>query len=202
VKKKHMGHAQSSLFAVTSRLRVKDLERSMGAWASVIREPAGHSSRARRGSRIHRPHSNGSLQAGFWDEFKSDWFCLDCELMPWSAKARELIQRQYAAVGAAGVTSLEAVVSAMPTKSRRVQLSPVYERRLERLTQIPGSVPALLLAVVSLADYRLAPFHLLAQRVWFTWTKRIGGIWEVAPTSAADPGFIVATPVSRGRDSG
>jgi protein phosphatase len=21
--------------------------------------------------------------AGFWDEFKTDWLCLDCELMPW-----------------------------------------------------------------------------------------------------------------------
>jgi protein phosphatase len=31
-------------------------------------------------------------KAGFWEEFGSDWFCLDCELMPWSAKARELIQ--------------------------------------------------------------------------------------------------------------
>ena len=26
--------------------------------------------------------------AGFWEEFKTDWVCLDCELMPWSAKAR------------------------------------------------------------------------------------------------------------------
>ena len=25
--------------------------------------------------------------AGFWDEFNSGWFCVDCELMPWSAKA-------------------------------------------------------------------------------------------------------------------
>lgn len=33
-------------------------------------------------------------KAGFWDDFKSDWFCFDCELMPWSARARELIQRQ------------------------------------------------------------------------------------------------------------
>src|SRR5260370_31368115 len=45
-------------------------------------------------------------KAGFWDEFASDWFCIDCELMPWSAKARELLQRQYAPVGAAGVASL------------------------------------------------------------------------------------------------
>ena len=30
--------------------------------------------------------------AGFWDEFASDWVCLDCELMPWSAKAQDLLQ--------------------------------------------------------------------------------------------------------------
>jgi protein phosphatase len=31
-------------------------------------------------------------KSGFWDEFVTNWFCLDCELMPWSAKACE--QRQ------------------------------------------------------------------------------------------------------------
>ena len=37
--------------------------------------------------------------AGFWDEFETDWVCLDCELMPWSAKAQELLRRQYAPYG-------------------------------------------------------------------------------------------------------
>ncbi len=44
--------------------------------------------------------------ANFWAEFQSDWFCLDCELMPWSAKAQELLKQQYAAVGAAGRAAL------------------------------------------------------------------------------------------------
>jgi protein phosphatase len=26
--------------------------------------------------------------AGFWDEFKTDWICLDCELMPWAQRPR------------------------------------------------------------------------------------------------------------------
>ena len=43
-------------------------------------------------------------RSGFFDEFHTDWFCLDCELTPWSAKARELLQRQYAPVGAARVS--------------------------------------------------------------------------------------------------
>jgi protein phosphatase len=46
--------------------------------------------------------------AGFWAEFDSDWFVLDCELMPWSLKARELLTRQYAAVGAASRAMLRA----------------------------------------------------------------------------------------------
>ena len=38
-----------------------------------------------------------STAAGFWDELETDWVCLDCELMPWSAKAQELLRQQYAA---------------------------------------------------------------------------------------------------------
>ena len=41
--------------------------------------------------------------SGLWDELGTDWLCLDCELMPWSAKAQELLQKQYAPVGNAGV---------------------------------------------------------------------------------------------------
>ena len=29
--------------------------------------------------------------SGLWDELQTDWLCLDCELMPWSMKAQELI---------------------------------------------------------------------------------------------------------------
>jgi protein phosphatase len=32
-------------------------------------------------------------QSGLWEELKTDWLCLDCELMPWSAKAMELVRR-------------------------------------------------------------------------------------------------------------
>jgi protein phosphatase len=39
--------------------------------------------------------------AGFWERLNTDWVCLDCELMPWSAKALELVRQQYASVGTA-----------------------------------------------------------------------------------------------------
>src|SRR4029078_2869259 len=44
--------------------------------------------------------------SGFWDTLQTDWVCLDCELMPWSAKAQELIRHQYASVAAAARASL------------------------------------------------------------------------------------------------
>ena len=39
-------------------------------------------------------------KTALWDTLKTDWVCLDAELMPWSAKAQELLRRQYASVGA------------------------------------------------------------------------------------------------------
>jgi protein phosphatase len=44
--------------------------------------------------------------AHLWDELNTDWFCLDCELMPWSVKAQELLRDQYAPTGAAARASL------------------------------------------------------------------------------------------------
>jgi len=35
-------------------------------------------------------------KSGFWGDFNTDWVCLDCELMPWSAKAQKLLEEQWA----------------------------------------------------------------------------------------------------------
>lgn len=44
--------------------------------------------------------------APLFEELASDWLALDCELLPWSAKALDLIRSQYASVGAAALQSL------------------------------------------------------------------------------------------------
>ena len=59
--------------------------------------------------------------AGFWDEFQSDWFCLDCELMPWSAKAQDLLRTQYAAVGSASRASVAATTRALEAAQARYE---------------------------------------------------------------------------------
>jgi protein phosphatase len=134
-------------------------------------------------------------QAGFWEEFGSQWFCLDCELMPWSAKARELIQCQYAAVGAAGTASLEAACRAIGQSPAAAGMSQVYGRRLDRLRKYREAYRHYCWPVKSLADYRLAPFHLLASEgaVHTGETNR----WHMETLSrlaAQDPGFLIATP--------
>ena len=98
---------------------------------------------------------------------RRDWVVLDAELMPWSAKAQELIRQQYAPVGVAAQVSLAAVVDALKTAAARG----VATSALGCPHAGPArSWPALYVdayrrytwPVASLADLKLAPFHLLA----------------------------------------
>jgi protein phosphatase len=109
--------------------------------------------------------------ANFWTELDTKWVCLDSELMPWSAKAQELLKSQYAAVGAAGQASLpRAVASLMDTAGRltgeqRTNLEQVLkacQRRQEHIGNFVAAYRQYCWSVASLADLKLAPFHLLA----------------------------------------
>ena len=58
---------------------------------------------------LHRVR--GALESnGLWDELETDWLALDCELLPWSAKALDLLKSQYGSVGASSVAGLRSVV--------------------------------------------------------------------------------------------
>jgi protein phosphatase len=61
--------------------------------------------------------------SGFWEQMGTDWAVLDCELMPWSAKAQELIRSQYAAVGAAARGALDSVADALRAGVRALLLA-------------------------------------------------------------------------------
>lgn len=109
--------------------------------------------------------------AGFWDEFGTTWACFDCELMPWSAKAQELLRSQYASVGAAGSASLPKVVDALQQAAHRLngESSGTIAGLLKKFQSLDGSVERFVSAyrqycwpVESLDDLKLAPFHLLA----------------------------------------
>ena len=105
--------------------------------------------------------------AGLWDELESDWFCFDCELMPWSAKAQGLLKEQYAAVGSAAVADASAAVATVEAAVGRYgeALSPLVEAERQRAIDVDRYVAAYrryCWPVASVADLRLAPFHLLA----------------------------------------
>ena len=111
-------------------------------------------------------------QSGFWDSFETDWVCLDCELMPWSAKAQDLLQNQYAAVGAAARQAVPAVVSSLEKAASRLESSEEVasiEKLVERFTTTGNNVEKFTDAyrqycwpVNSIDDLKLAPFHILA----------------------------------------
>ena len=108
----------------------------------------------------------GIADAGLWEELGTDWVALDSELMPWSLKAQELLREQYAAVGAAARTSLTVAESLLrQTAARGIDASDALDKvegRL-RLAQLYGDAYARYCwPVTSLADVKLAPFHLLA----------------------------------------
>lgn len=103
--------------------------------------------------------------AEFFDRFESDWFVLDCELMPWSAKAQELVRHQYAAVGAAGRAAFVDVLAALERASDRDGVGPLLETFRARSSDVQQFVDAYrryCWPVDSIDDLRLAPFHLLA----------------------------------------
>lgn len=106
--------------------------------------------------------------ANLFDDLDTSWLCLDCELMPWSAKAQSLIQDQYAAVASASRPALAQSIDALQTATARLgeqELDGLLNRFQERLNSVEKYTAAYrqyCWPVDSLDDYKLAPFHLLA----------------------------------------
>ena len=110
---------------------------------------------------------DAAASAALFERFDSDWALLDCELMPWSAKAQELLRQQYAAVGAAARSGLAETVATLEAAGERVDgdVSALLERFRTRAGDAALFVEAYrryCWSVRSVEDLRLAPFHLLA----------------------------------------
>ena len=137
--------------------------------------------------------------AGFWEQFKTDWICLDAELMPWSAKAQELLRQQYAAVGAAAQASLsEEVASLECLASRNGDVLPLVERykqRLEAANRYVDSYRRYCWPVDSVSDLKLAPFHLLAtEGQAHVQQNHVWHMDKLAELCKAGDGLLLATP--------
>jgi protein phosphatase len=103
---------------------------------------------------------------GLWDELNTDWLALDCELMPWSAKAGELLRTQYAPVAASGQAAVGAATDLLAAAQERgVDTSGVLDRFRDRrlmLDAYAASYGHHCWPVDSIDDLRLAPFVVLA----------------------------------------
>jgi protein phosphatase len=101
-----------------------------------------------------------------WAELSSDWVALDCELLPWSAKAEDLLRHQYAAVGAAASRATraeDAVVAA--AMARGVDVGELGTLLSGRMDMVEGFVTAYrnyCWPVEGVEDLKLAPFQILA----------------------------------------
>jgi len=103
--------------------------------------------------------------AGLFDELATDWLLLDCELMPWSAKAQQLLREQYAAVGAAGRAALAESVTALAQASARdgaAELATTFRARLDDVARYIDAYRRYCWPVDQVTDLKLAPCHLLA----------------------------------------
>jgi protein phosphatase len=142
--------------------------------------------------------------SGFWTEFSTEWVCLDCEILPWSAKAKELLRTQYAAVGSAGKGALPTVSAALSRAKQylegeaRAECDAMEKRFADGLDRVERFIKAYrhyCWPVNSLDDLKCAPFHILAtegnvhidrDHVWHMET--------LAKACRQDPGILRATP--------
>ncbi|HVV18790.1 MAG TPA: polynucleotide kinase-phosphatase [Pseudonocardiaceae bacterium] len=104
--------------------------------------------------------------AGLWDELGTDWLLLDAELMPWSAKARDLITGQFAAVGAAATAALPAAVRTLASAvDRGLDVADLLARtgsRAANATAFRTAYRRYCWPTDGLTGVRLAPFQVLA----------------------------------------
>ncbi|GIH69498.1 polynucleotide kinase-phosphatase [Sphaerimonospora thailandensis] len=101
-----------------------------------------------------------------WRELDSDWIVLDCELLPWSAKAEGLIREQYASVGAAAAAALPETVAVLEQAARRGLdvAGPIERARLRARNAVlfREAYARYCWPVSGLEGVRLAPFQILA----------------------------------------
>ncbi len=105
--------------------------------------------------------------SNFWEKHKTDWVCLDAELMPWSAKAQALLKEQYAAVGTSAKNALTEVEDVLQqTSNRNIEgidtLLNKYSNKRKSIDKFIDSYRNYCWNVESIEDFKLAPFHILA----------------------------------------
>ena len=147
--------------------------------------------------------------APLFSSLDSDWLVVDCELLPWSAKAMGLIREQYAAVGAASRVVLPAVSSVLAAAAARGldvgELAGRTRRRTADAAAYRAAYTAYCRPTDGLEGVTLAPFQILASE-GRTPALDEGHPWHLATLATLDHPLVthtrhrlveLADPVSR-----
>lgn len=137
-------------------------------------------------------------QSGFWEEFQTNWVCLDCELMPWSAKAQGLLREQYAPVGVASQVALNDAVSLLQQASDRgVEIASQlhhYQQRAEMAQQYVSAYRRYCWTVTDISQLKLAPFHILAtEKAVHVDKDHRWHMEQIAKICQSDPALLLPT---------
>ncbi len=164
---KHMGSRAVVIVcksAETAKKRFNISDDSIGVCYTRTGRPFFHN--VLMETELLRQVKQAADSVGFWELLDTDWFCIDCELMPWSVKAQELLRQQYAPVGTSAGVAVEEVVTTLETAEKRgIQVNDIldtYRQRAIAVSEYVSAYQQYCWDVQSIADLKLAPFHLLA----------------------------------------
>jgi protein phosphatase len=136
---------------------------------------------------------------GWWDEFQTSWICLDTEIMPWSAKAQDLLRFQYAPTGSSAKESLSAAVRVLTIATSRSEanqsLLSKFEARQASIDRYIEAYGRYCWTVQNVSDLKIAPFHILATaRNVHTDKPHVWHMTKLAELCASGDGLLHSTP--------
>ncbi|MEO1601554.1 MAG: hypothetical protein AAFU49_13995 [Pseudomonadota bacterium] len=105
--------------------------------------------------------------AGLWEALSTDWVLLDAELMPWSAKAQELLRQQYLPTVVAAKHSAEALLdclSGAQPDDALASLAAAVGHQRENARRMGETIDGYYWQADTIDALRIAPFHLLAAK--------------------------------------
>lgn len=140
-------------------------------------------------------------KAKLFEKFNSDWFLIDCELLPWSAKAQGLLQEQYAAVAASSEVVLGLKRQLTKTARRRLPDSAELQALAERSVLEFDAAGKFRTAyghycwpVEGLEDLKVAPFQILAcEKTSLLFVDHLEQMKMLAPLADIDSGIFRKT---------
>ena len=132
-----------------------------------------------------------------FDKLDTDWLALDCELLPWSAKALGLITEHYAPVGAAADAAFPTALQLTAEAANRgLAVTELHERlahRAKNASSYRDAYAAYIHPTDGLTGITLAPFQILAgEGEVYALTR--DHRWQLQQIGSLTDPFITQTP--------